>query len=206
MCKECIFFFLEGNVGAGKSTVLNHLKQEFPDDLTTVPEPVALWEESGLLAEMYDGRLSRATFQFVALITKMSSLLDAIRSCKTNVILVERSPYSDLDIFAEGTLEQADLIAYKLAHKQLIKEFEREAGDAKKTFVFLENLTISQLIGRIRKRNRNGESRVDEDFLRMLDARHRRMRHHSQHDCVTLDASLPEAEVLAKARTIVTTA
>ena len=205
MCKMHIFF-LEGNVGAGKSTILNHLKQEFPDDLTTVPEPVALWEESGLLAEMYDGRLSRATFQFVALITKMSSLLDAIRSCKTSVILVERSPYSDLEIFAEGTLEQTDLIAYKLAHKQLIKEFEREAGDAKKTFVFLENLTISQLIGRIRKRNRNGESRVDEDFLRMLDARHRRMRHHSQHDCVTLDASLPEAEVLAKARTIVTTA
>ena len=199
-------FFLEGNVGAGKSTILNHLKQEFPDDLTTVPEPVALWEESGLLAEMYDGRLSRATFQFVALITKMSSLLDAIRSCKTNVILVERSPYSDLEIFAEGTLEQADLIAYKLAHKQLIKEFEREAGDAKNTCVCLENLTISQLIGRIRKRNRDGEARVDEDFLRMLDARHRRMRHHSQHDCVTLDASLPEAEVLAKARTIVTTA
>ena len=205
MCKMHIFF-LEGNVGAGKSTVLNHLKQEFPDDLTTVPEPVALWEESGLLAEMYDGRLSRATFQFVALITKMSSLLDAIRSCKTNVLLVERSPYSDLEIFAEGTLEQTDLIAYKLAHKQLIKEFEREAGDAKKTFVFLENLTISQLIGRIRKRNRDGEARVDEDFLRMLDARHRRMRHHSQHDCVTLDASLPEAEVLAKARTIVKTA
>ena len=199
-------FFIEGNVGAGKSTVLNHLKQEFPDDLTIVPEPVALWEESGLLAEMYDGRLSRATFQFVALITKMSTLLNAIRNCKTNILLVERSPFSDLEIFAQGTLEQADLIAYEVAHEQLIKEFQREAGDAKKTFVFLENLTITELIGRIRKRNRNGESRVDEDFLRMLDARHRRMRHHSQHDCVTLDASLPEAEVLAKARAIVTTA
>ena len=199
-------FFIEGNVGAGKSTVLNHLKQEFPDDLTIVPEPVALWEESGLLAEMYDGRLSRATFQFVALITKMSTLLNAIRNCKTNILLVERSPFSDLEIFAQGTLEEADLIAYEVAHKQLINEFEREASDAKKTFVFLENLTITELIGRIRKRNRNGESRVDEDFLRMLDARHRRMRHHSQHDCVTLDASLPEAEVLAKARAIVTTA
>ena len=199
-------FFIEGNVGAGKSTVLNHLKQEFPDDLTIVPEPVALWEESGLLAEMYDGRLSRATFQFVALITKMSTLLNAIRNCKTNILLVERSPFSDLEIFAQGTLEQADLIAYEVAHEQLIKEFQREAGDAKKTFVFLENLTITELIGRIRKRNRAGECSVDEDFLRMLDARHRRMRHHSQHDCVTLDASLPEAEVLAKARAIVTTA
>ena len=57
--------FLEGNIGAGKTSLLTALGAHFGDRVRIVEEPVKVWEESGLLAECYDGTVSRATFQHV---------------------------------------------------------------------------------------------------------------------------------------------
>ena len=36
-------FSIEGNIGAGKTTIINHLKQLFPD-VYLVEEPVSEWQ------------------------------------------------------------------------------------------------------------------------------------------------------------------
>ena len=69
--------FIEGNIGAGKTSLLTALGEHFGDRVRIVEEPVKVWEESGLLAECYDGTVSRATFQHVALATKTAALAEA---------------------------------------------------------------------------------------------------------------------------------
>jgi deoxyadenosine/deoxycytidine kinase len=83
---------IEGNIGIGKSTLLANLRKHFALDesVAIVDEPVALWEEHGLLEAMYTDTLSRCAFQLMALTTRYTALLDALAS-KAKVIITERS-------------------------------------------------------------------------------------------------------------------
>ena len=82
---------LEGGIGVGKSTALAALKAARPD-LYFLDEPVAAWEEAGLLAAVYDGRLTAGAFQLAALMSRAGGLLAALRD--NRVVVAERSPWS----------------------------------------------------------------------------------------------------------------
>ena len=82
--------FIEGNIGAGKTSLLTALGEHFGDRVRIVEEPVKVWEESGLLAECYDGTVSRATFQHVALATKTAALAEARSEGVAATAAVER--------------------------------------------------------------------------------------------------------------------
>ena len=80
--------FLEGNIGAGKTSMLTMLGEHFGEMVRIVEEPVKVWEESGLLAECYDGKVSRATFQHVALATKTAALAEALRETPEERLII----------------------------------------------------------------------------------------------------------------------
>ena len=72
---------LEGNIGAGKSTLparagggLRRLRGA----VRFVDEPVAQWEARGLLAALYAGKMSLAAFQLTALVTRAAALKEAL--------------------------------------------------------------------------------------------------------------------------------
>ena len=94
---------IEAQIGAGKTTVLNKLREEFPD-LAQVPEPVDRWEETGLLLAMYNGLVNRAVFQQMALVTRASDLTAALR--EHDWVITERSPISDRFVFAAANMEE----------------------------------------------------------------------------------------------------
>jgi hypothetical protein len=88
---------VEGNIGAGKSSVLSLLKQLFRLDPTVlfVDEPVSLWESSGMLKGMYDGALPKSTFQLAALMTRTGALMRALAVPGANCSLeLAHSPLS----------------------------------------------------------------------------------------------------------------
>lgn len=162
--------FIEGNIGAGKTSLLKELGEHFGDRVRTVEEPVDVWEESGLLAECYDGTVSRATFQHVALATKTAALAEALRETEEDTLIIaERSPFSDGAVFAKAFLtEEVEQRAYKVAHDAAM----RTLGPLDCGFVFLECASTATLAERIRTRNRNGEASIDAGLLAQLETLH----------------------------------
>ena len=109
--------FVEGNVGAGKTSVLRKIGEAFGERVQIVEEPVALWEKHGLLSDVYDGTISRITFQFVALVTKTATLIEATRTAGCALVVAERSPYSDAAVFGRATIDsRLTRRAYHVAH------------------------------------------------------------------------------------------
>ncbi len=192
--------FIEGNIGAGKTSLLKALGEHFGDRVRIVEEPVKVWEESGLLAECYDGSVSRATFQHVALATKTAALAEALRETpKDQLIIAERSPFSDAAVFAKAFLEEeVEQRAYGVAHDAAM----RTLGPLDCGFLFLEGASTATLTERIRKRNRNGEASIDAGLLAKLETLHAELKQTLQASGRTvlgLDCSADTAEVFNRA-------
>ena len=93
-------FFLEGNVGTGKSTFLQKLKE---NGIDVIFEPVDIWtsikNDNGktLLEEFYNDQKRYAyTFQSIAFRTRVQN----IENSKVNTV-IERSIFTDRNVFAK---------------------------------------------------------------------------------------------------------
>lgn len=184
----------------GKTSLLKALGEHFGDRVRIVEEPIKVWQESGLLAECYDGTVSRATFQHVALATKTAALAEALRETPPEkLIIAERSPFSDAAVFAKAFLEEeVEQRAYGVAHDAAM----RTLGPLNCGFVFLGGASTATLTERIRKRNRNGESSIDAGLLAKLETLHAELKEDLQErgrPVLGLDCSADTAEVFNRA-------
>ena len=107
-------YALEGNIGAGKTTILKIIGKHFKD-VEFVEEPVKEWQNLGgmnLLDAFYSNpKRWGFSFEFYSMFTKMKSLLKAADSDKP-IIIIERSILSNkifIDISNElGKLEKME--------------------------------------------------------------------------------------------------
>ena len=167
---------IEGGIGAGKSTALACVRRNFGASrgVVILDEPVEAWDAAGLLRAMYDGTLNRGSFQHMALMSRAGPLLKAINNPATNVIITERSPWSDCFVFGQSNLTGIELTNYMFTFEQLMSAFPKTVVPA---FVLVD-LPIDVAQKRIRQRNRGAESTDDdsegipEDYLKTLQAKH----------------------------------
>ena len=109
-------YALEGNIGAGKTTILKLIAKNFKD-VEFVEEPVKEWQNLGgmnLLDSFYSNPQRWGfTFEFYSMLTKIQALLKAADSDKP-IIIIERSILSNkifIDISNElGKLEKMEYI------------------------------------------------------------------------------------------------
>jgi deoxyadenosine/deoxycytidine kinase len=187
---------LEGSVGVGKSTVMAALRRTFAtrEGVVFLDEPVQLWEESGLLAAMYSGQVSRGVFQQCALMTRAGPLLRALHDPSTTAVITERSPWSDAHVFAKQ-LEGFERAAYELTYAQLMVAMPHDTP----LHVLMLSAPIHVLEERVRTRNRASEAHsVNRIFLAHLEAAHRAMLDDSviaSVEAVEIDATVPADEV-----------
>ena len=171
---------IEGNIGVGKSTLLNKLKEHYAANprVAFVDEPVDIWESRGLLSAMYENRLSRCSFQIMALATRFSPVLRAL-STSAELIITERSIYSDRACFATVNLMpgSTDHTAYAVAHDALCAALPEEIRRG----TILLDAPRADLAERIAKRGRAAEKSeaesksavgVPDAYLADLDAAH----------------------------------
>ena len=90
---------LEGNIGAGKSTFFNILKDHFANDPTVLflPEPLDIWETvqdengKGMLVKFYEEPKKYCfAFQMLVLYSRYKLLHDAMSENKYQLIFTER--------------------------------------------------------------------------------------------------------------------
>ena len=167
-------YFVEGNIGCGKTTILDAIQKYIQEtnitDIEVIYEPVRIWQELGLLDKFYkDIRRWSYTFQNVAFITKMMEL-EKLKTKGDKIYIVERSPMTDRNCFAElcfesGFMTEMEWQAYNMWYNHYINSFEYDG------FIYLK-AEPERCLERINTRNRGEETSISIDYLNSLHQKH----------------------------------
>lgn len=164
---------LEATIGAGKSTQLRLLKEAFKnnDGVVFLDEPDGEWDEHGLINALYSGELDKCAFQMMALISRVTDLINLVLS-GARFIVSERSPLSDYLVFANANLNGIDLCGYEYCFRKLQALLEKHAI-FKIHMVYL-NVAADVAKERIASRGRRGESNdaIPDTYLSVLEEAH----------------------------------
>ena len=181
-----MFVSLEGNIGAGKSTLISQFKKYIKDNniqnIHFCAEPLDLWTDyyvdasgRGIFDHYYHAPERWAfTFQLIAMKTRYDTYMRALYDGhKDHVFIFERSIFADY-IF-EKTLHDLKCLNdiehkiytdwFDFFYRQLDKPF----GGQK--YVYIDT-TPEECLNRIHTRNRKSEEGIDLRFLQRLDVFH----------------------------------
>lgn len=162
---------LEGNIGAGKSTALATLQSRLQGctGFRVVMEPADEWLERGFLQGVYRGEVPLPSFQHMVLTSLTSRLAAHVHdSPRPLLIVTERSPFSNLHVFAKLHLSGVELELYEHSWKDVVAMFE---SFTKVKHVVLEG-TVETLLRRIAMRNRSGENHITLTDVQLLQQQH----------------------------------
>ena len=183
-------YTIEGNIGAGKTTILNIIGKNF-DDVTFVEEPVSQWQNLGgenLLEKFYqDPERWGFTFEFYSMLSKIKCLMKAADTEK-NIIIIERSILSN-KIFIDISKEMNKL--NDLEYGMLINtyNFYRQNVYPILNGIIYLNTPVDLCVQRIIKRNRGGESNVDKNYLLMLKEKFDELSNYSTIPTLVIDGN-----------------
>jgi deoxyadenosine/deoxycytidine kinase len=184
-----ILVSIDGNIGAGKSTFLNSLKENFPQ-WHFIDEPVDSWtkfknEHDESLLEVYykDRHRWSYTFQNCAFLTRIKAITSAIKKwqnecklnpelAKHNIFITERSVETDYNVFAkmlhdDGSLDKMEWDLYRQWYRYLIQSSGIEVSG-----IIYVNCSPEKCLARIGNRAREGESIIPLEYLSNLHNYH----------------------------------
>ena len=118
---------IEGNIGSGKSTFMKKLKENNKDKrVLFLDEPVEEWntikdiDGKNIIEKYYSNQEKYAfSFQMMAYISRLTLLKRAFESKKYEIIITERSLYTDKNVFCKMLYDDGliNLIEYKIYNK-----------------------------------------------------------------------------------------
>jgi len=165
---------LEGNIGAGKSTVGQMLKSSGRFDF--IEEPVDKWQggfASNLLDSFYrDMERWSFTFQILAFITRAKTWQEVLARTNHSRVVLERSIFTDRHVFATsmhhiGAMSETEWQVYCGLWDFLVSNYCVEPD----CIVYLR--TPAQVcLQRISERDRSEESGIQLAYLEQLEALH----------------------------------
>ena len=173
--------YIEGNIGAGKSTFLQlfeeYLEQKLPDS-SVLPEPVKAWENmkdssgKNILEHYYsDQKKYGFTFQMNAFISRVQEI-EEMRKQKKMYNFVERSVYTDKNVFTltnykNGNINEIELNVYLQWFNVFTEKFNLKPN----AYIYLKT-DAETCATRIRRRDRTGESAIPLEYLKELSILH----------------------------------
>lgn len=160
-----IIISIEGNIGSGKSTFVDKLQQYFKKDarIHFIQEPVDEWnkisDDNGvtILEKFYkDSDKYAFAFQMMAYISRLSILRKAISCNKYDIIITERSMFTDRFVFAQMLYDdkKIETVEYKI----YLKWFDEFIEDLPPIFTFYLKTNPDVSNKRVLKRARQGET------------------------------------------------
>ena len=162
-------YSVEGNIGAGKTTIMKIISSHF-HDVEFVEEPVSQWQNLGgvnLLDAFYsDPQRWGFSFEFYSMLTKIQALLNAANSDKP-IIIIERSILSNkvfMDLSNElGKLDKMEYCMLMNTYNFYLEHvYPQLAG-----IIYLDT-PVDECIRRITKRNRGEECSIEKSYLEAI--------------------------------------
>lgn len=169
-----LMVLLEGNIGAGKTTVGRRLAEV--GAFTFIEEPTAVWQEgyAANLLEMFyrDTQRWAFTFQVNAFMTRAKTWHEIGRLTADRRVILERSIYCDRYVFAENCYRSGlfSLTEYQLYLRMwefLVPNFT----DRPDLIVYLRT-PAEECLERIRARARHEETDIPLAYLQQIEALH----------------------------------
>ena len=184
--------FIEGNIGSGKSTLINFLKKEFTS-IKVLPEPVEEWKQlkdnnnKNILHYFYkDIKRWSYTFQMNAFITRSK----IIEQHKNEDFIMERSVFSDKNCFAINCYENKLLsdIEWKL-YNQWHDWLSTKCSLKADAYIYLRtNPEIAYK--RIQKRNRKEEDEIPLEYIKQIHKKHDEWLYKRDENILVLDGNI----------------
>jgi deoxyadenosine/deoxycytidine kinase/ribonuclease HI len=154
---------IEGNIGSGKSTLIEKLRTAYKDysNICFLQEPVDIWntitdkEGNTMLSKFYtDAKKYSFAFQMMAYISRLSLLKNALKE-NYDIIVVERSMFTDKMVFAKMLYEDGNIedVEYQIYNKW----FHHFIEELPPIHVIYVKTTPEVAFERVVKRSRTGE-------------------------------------------------
>ena len=170
-------FFVEGNIGSGKTTFLKELMKAYPDMCQVIYEPLDEWRSvvdangENILDHFYrDMSRTAYTFQSLAFLTRARSL----ESIDPTVpfVFVERSVFSDMEVFAKNCVANGAMSSIEWAvYTKWFDWMVQKLPLANASHIYLRCAPDISL-QRLHHRNREEEHSIAPDYIRALHERH----------------------------------
>jgi deoxyadenosine/deoxycytidine kinase len=165
-------FVLDGNIGSGKTSVIDVLQKRAIKDTLCVPEPIGSYTncaDKNLLAEFYEGKAVAFQLQLNIL---MSNFREYEKNRPSQVeskkVIFERGIMSTRQVFAQQLFIDGFLTKVELRLIddviELTKQFDPQAKAA-----FFISTPSTVCMTRIAMRDRVGENNISLDYLESLD-------------------------------------
>lgn len=184
-----VYVTIEGNIGSGKSTMIGHIRNKYPD-YRIVDEPVHIWqalkdEANRSLLELFytDKKRWSYTFQSSAFITRIMGSTQALAKAEEDlqrmrhqgkleniVILSERSILTDRYVFATMLKEDGSL--NPLEWELYTYWFDHFSKNVKLDGIVYVTTDSNVCNERIKQRNRQGEEGIPQQYLDDLTKYH----------------------------------
>ena len=181
---------IEGNIGSGKSTILETLKTHYTKNSSIfnsnnmmvifLLEPVEEWEtiknlEGENIIQLYYADIYKYafTFQMMAYISRLALLKKTVEENNNCIIVTERSLYTDRFVFAKMLYDNNDIehVNYQI-YLKWFDCFEKDYPISKIIYINT-NPDICQI--RVNHRSRSGESCISLDYLENCHKYHESM-------------------------------
>lgn len=167
-------YFLEGNIGAGKTSLGKALKES--NHYEFLEEPVDQWKEgfANNLFEMFYKDMNRwsFTFQIMAFITRAKTWAEILDKIEGDNVVLERSIFTDRHVFAKnlyavGAMNDSEWQVYQ----QLWDFLALNYCERPSKIIYLR--TPAEIcLERIKMRGRSEEQEMPLDYLKRLEDLH----------------------------------
>ena len=164
-------FFIEGNIGVGKSTLVEKLKD---NGMITLQEPVDAWSNvrnsngKNILQEFYgDPKRWAYTFQSIAFRSRILGMKNLPERC-----IVERSVFTDRMVFAETAHDEGNIDEIEWNDYVIWFDFVMDIAGSKPTGIIYLRGSPETCLEQIKRRGRVGEEGITIDYLRALHRKH----------------------------------
>lgn len=169
-----------GNIGTGKTTLINILNKKFgkKNNVIFVDEPLQQWlnlkdsDGENILGKFYgDQQRWSYSFQMHAFITRSKAILE--QNTDDNVVIIERSVITDRNVFAcllyeSGKISEMEWKLYIEWFDWLTKHFSKITPDK---FIYLKadpKISYQRMV----KRTRDEEANIPIDYLNQVSEKH----------------------------------
>lgn len=169
---------IEGNIGSGKTTLINKLQENLQDDFVFLEEPLDEWLEikderdNTILSKFYSDQSKYSfSFQMMAYISRLNKLKEQLNQTKN--IFTERSLSTDKYVFAKMLYDNKlmDSCEYQIYNKWF-DSFNKETAITKMIYVKTDPIICNE---RVNKRSRDGENNISQEYLNTCHLYHEEM-------------------------------